>query len=391
MSAFMLPPLWSSNSGRRRRASVSVLTEGEDTEVSKEIERYFLRQVREKVLDSGRNALEESLYMAGNVLGTAPSTQRKLKRPEDLADRNSVFVKAGFPTMKVHCKICEAEEGSARGWDGLMLHGMLGSTFTYRRIQPLLASRMRGKLASMDLPGFGLTERPNLLTWRLLSRDSPYTPGHAEELTRQVMAKLKLTNSVLFGHSMGAPVALSAALNGAPVSGLVLFSPAVKIQQVPFMKQFMNTFLTVPWVGRRAVRKSMEKAVEGDRIYHMIKRNFHDLNRIPLEETIDGYTRPLRVHDWDSGLQQYYLNFDGFNLLEDPRIKRLNIPVLIISGEHDRVLHTNDMDALSKALPNSKFHVLPDCGHIPQEEKPLETYNLIEEWLESLPVPRVGT
>jgi len=93
----------------------------------------------------------------------------------------------------------------------------------------------------------------------------------------------------------------------------------------------------------------------------------------------------------DSGLQQYYLNFDGFNLLKDPRVKGLNIPVLIISGEHDQVLHTDDMNALSKALPNSKFHVLPDCGHIPQEEKPLETYNLIEEWLESLPVPRVGT
>mmetsp|Transcript_15587 Transcript_15587/g.22840 ORF Transcript_15587/g.22840 Transcript_15587/m.22840 type:complete len:117 (+) Transcript_15587:70-420(+) len=114
MSAFMLPPLWSSNSGRRRRASVSVLTEGEDTEVSKEIERYFLRQVREKVLDGGRNALEESLYTAGNILGTAPSTQRKLKRPEDLADGDSVFVKAGFPTMKVHDKLCEAEEG--RSW-----------------------------------------------------------------------------------------------------------------------------------------------------------------------------------------------------------------------------------------------------------------------------------
>jgi len=128
---------------------------------------------------------------------------------------------------------------------------------------------------------------------------------------------------------MGAPVALSAALNGAPISGLVLFSPAVKIAQVPFMKQFMNTFLTVPWVGRRTVRKTMEKAVEGDRVYHMIKKNFHDLSRIPLEETIDGYTQPLCVHDWDSGLLQYYLNFDGFNLLQNSRISRLNIPVLV--------------------------------------------------------------
>lgn len=110
MPAFVFSPSWSNNSVRRRRVSVSVLTEGEDAEVTKEIERYVLRQVREKVLESGRDALSESLYLAGNFLGKAPSTQRELKRPEELADVDSVFVKAGSPTMRVHCKLCQAEE-----------------------------------------------------------------------------------------------------------------------------------------------------------------------------------------------------------------------------------------------------------------------------------------
>jgi len=37
---------------------------------------------------------------------------------------------------------------------------------------------------------------------------------------------------------------------------------------------------------------------------------------------------------------------------------------------------------LRRALPNSTFRLVEDCGHIPQEEQPAATLQLIEAFLQ---------
>lgn len=234
-----------------------------------------------------------------------------------------------------------------------MLHGLLGSTFTYRRVQQLVADSLNGQVVSFDMPGFGLTERPNPLLWKLFgAKESPYSFRHASALTAQVIDACRLKRTVLFGHSLGGSVALDAVLNGAPVDALVLFSPAAKIPSVPrFLKRMINSVLSTPVVGNIAVRRSVHRMVELE-IEEMVRRNFHDLSRISMEETVAGYTAPMKVHNWDTALRDFSIHFDGFNFLDDERLQALTIPTLVssspprlLSKNHPPILRPTGLEA----------------------------------------------
>lgn len=56
-------------------------------------------------------------------------------------------------------------------------------------------------------------------------------------------------------------------------------------------------------------------------------------------------------------------------------------PVLLFWGRNDKTVpfeHSND---LRTAMPNAKFHVIEDCGHIPHYEKPDEFNPILLEFL----------
>jgi pimeloyl-ACP methyl ester carboxylesterase len=62
------------------------------------------------------------------------------------------------------------------------------------------------------------------------------------------------------------------------------------------------------------------------------------------------------------------LKRQGAELARD--MKRIACPVLILAGDHDRVLPRQQFDALSEALPRSEVHVLENCGHAVVWDRP---------------------
>jgi pimeloyl-ACP methyl ester carboxylesterase len=52
------------------------------------------------------------------------------------------------------------------------------------------------------------------------------------------------------------------------------------------------------------------------------------------------------------------------------RLTELNMPVLVITGDDDRIVATADSIRLASELPNADLVVLENCGHVPQEECP---------------------
>ena len=51
-------------------------------------------------------------------------------------------------------------------------------------------------------------------------------------------------------------------------------------------------------------------------------------------------------------------------------IKRIALPTQIIWGEQDRILPVAAAQAFREAMPQAAITVIPDCGHLPQSEKP---------------------
>ena len=60
----------------------------------------------------------------------------------------------------------------------------------------------------------------------------------------------------------------------------------------------------------------------------------------------------------------------GRNLKLGERVKDLRTPALVITGDDDRIVPTQQSIRLAGELPDAELVVIPNCGHVPQEECP---------------------
>ncbi|WVZ20734.1 hypothetical protein V8G54_008056 [Vigna mungo] len=107
------------------------------------------------------------------------------------------------------------------------------------------------------------------------------------------------------------------------------------------------------------------------------------------EHVLSGYTRPLRTKDWDRALVEYTaaMLLDEEYKTKTPLSKRLNeisCPVLIVTGDTDRIVPSWNAERLSRVIPGASFKVIKQCGHLPHEEKVEEFISIVENFLRNL-------
>jgi len=68
-------------------------------------------------------------------------------------------------------------------------------------------------------------------------------------------------------------------------------------------------------------------------------------------------------------------------LLIENLYKKISIPTLIIWGKDDISISYKFGERLHKDINNSKLVIVPNTGHMPQEEKPKRTLILIDRFL----------
>jgi pimeloyl-ACP methyl ester carboxylesterase len=56
-----------------------------------------------------------------------------------------------------------------------------------------------------------------------------------------------------------------------------------------------------------------------------------------------------------------------------PLLPGLHLPVLVIWGDKDRILHVSTTEVLKRSLPDAETIIMKDCGHVPMLERPQET------------------
>jgi pimeloyl-ACP methyl ester carboxylesterase len=72
-------------------------------------------------------------------------------------------------------------------------------------------------------------------------------------------------------------------------------------------------------------------------------------------------------------------------VLEDPvpLLRKIKAPTLLLWGEKDAMIPVSNAADYLAAIPNSKLVELPDLGHVPQEEAPEPTLNIVRKFLAS--------
>ena len=271
---------------------------------------------------------------------------------EQLADPDSRF--ADLNRVKVHYKV--AGEGRPAL---VLLHGFAASVFSWREVMGPLAESHT--VTAFDRPGFGLTERPLPGEWQ---GKSPYSPKAQVDLTVALMDKLGIDRAVLIGNSAGGTVAMLTALTYPQrVQALILVDPAVYRggMQFPGVVRWLLSSPQARRLGPLFVRSIRNWGLE------FARSAWHDPSKI-TDAIWAGYTKPLQAEDWDKGLYESTLASRSLGL--DKRLDEIQMPVLVITGDDDRIVPTEQSIRLAGELPNADLVVVPNCGHVPHEECP---------------------
>jgi pimeloyl-ACP methyl ester carboxylesterase len=66
------------------------------------------------------------------------------------------------------------------------------------------------------------------------------------------------------------------------------------------------------------------------------------------------------------------------------RLTSVNLPVLVLWGESDRIVDPEYGRAYAEAIPGARFELLPGTGHVPQVETPELLVSKIAGFVDSL-------
>ena len=95
-----------------------------------------------------------------------------------------------------------------------------------------------------------------------------------------------------------------------------------------------------------------------------------------------GYTKPLQVDNWDRALWEHTISQRAEDLV--PRLQEIRVPVLVITGDDDRIVPPDRSADLVNHLPDARLVVIPQCGHLPHEERPVEFMDAVADFLRGL-------
>ncbi len=299
------------------------------------------------------------IVLVGPFLVPVPELESS-RSPQELADEDSRFVTVN--NLDVHYK----HKGSGEPVY-LLLHGFGASTYSWREVIDPLGEQ--GQAVAYDRPAFGLTERP--LRW---DGESPYSPDAQVELVIGLLDKLGIEQAVLMGNSAGGTIALETALRHPErVQALVLVDAAVYTGGGS--PAWVRPLLRTPQLDHLGPLLARRIANRGDQF---LESAWHDPSRI-RSEIYQEYREPLQLKNWDQALWE--LTKASYPLNQEERLDQVNVPTLVITGDDDQVVPTEDSIRLAREIPGAELAVIEDCGHLPQEECPAPFLEAVREFM----------
>lgn len=259
-----------------------------------------------------------------------------------------------------HVNIHGHDVGYRRGGEGetvLLLHGLAGSSRTWRAVLPELA-RTHDVIAP-DLLGHGESAKPM----------GDYSLGAFASGLRDLFAALDVPSATIVGHSFGGGVAMQLAYQHPELCDrLVLVSSGglgrevswlLRLLTLPGAEQLMPLMFPrlVADRGEDLGRVLVRFGLHSPRLREMW-RAYASLagaeNRKAFVRTIRGVIEP--GGQTVSALDRLYL--------------AAHLPTLIVWGDRDDIIPVEHAAAANAAIPDSRLALLAGVGHFPHVEAP---------------------
>ncbi len=256
------------------------------------------------------------------------------------------------------------EFGDAKNPPMILIHGYTASVYVWKTAAPMLAEA-GFRVIAVDLLGFGYSEKPAWFDYSI--------QGQARMVSR-FMNNLGIGRATIVGSSYGGAVALNLTLdNPEAVEKLVLVDavcndepknhPILKLASVRGIGEAITPFLC----DSKAFMRFRMQGTLAPANHHMI-----------TEERIESIRRPLHAADGHHSVLATSRNWHADRLEQDAHL--INQQTLIIWGDQDTVIPIKNGYKLHEEILNSRFVILKDCGHVPQEEKSQLFTELVSEF-----------
>lgn len=243
----------------------------------------------------------------------------------------------------------------------VLIHGILGSKFTFQAVRARLASHF--KLWAYDVKGMGFTPAKGDLG----------LDGQVEQLHRFI-EELKLGPVVLLGHSTGGGIAQAfAARYPTSVRHLILVDSV----------DYLDTSLTGNWEStnlRDIVYASLRSPYLPRLMPHLAgrwitRRILSHQYAVPArieESSILEHAYPMqlpgyweRADEWVAAPSQSWLKLIRGSFGTNP------YPVAVLWGINDAWFFPRQGQVICQRYRNCSFLLIEDAGHLPQEEQPV--------------------
>jgi len=227
----------------------------------------------------------------------------------------------------------------------IFLHGFTGSVNDWRDVSTNLDKHFN-KVA-IDLIGHGKTSSPSNIEF--------YNIESILDQVEAVILNLRVKEAILCGYSMGGRVALSyAVMKPNFVKGLILESSSSGIKKNKEREERKrNDEELADYILNNSIEDFINKWLDQE-IFGTIRRFSNEkIKRIKEEKTKNsriGLANSLK--GFGTGIMPYL----------DKELKRLNIPVLLLSGQLDSKFTKLNVE-LNKLIPKSKHVSIQSAGH----------------------------
>ena len=207
----------------------------------------------------------------------------------------------------------------------------------------------------MDLPAFGITG-PNAT--------NQYDLETYNRFLEAFLNQLEVDNFVLAGNSLGGSIGWHyASDHQEQVQQLILLDPA------GFPSEKRTSFRFLDWLKSLVVNQLLKHITPRSFVKDNLKEVYFDDSKIS-EALIDRYHQMiLREGSRTAFIER--ANLEGQD--DTDRLSLVQAPTLIIWGEDDLWIPVGNAAKFMKKLANSSLIVMKETGHVPMEERPMES------------------
>ena len=260
--------------------------------------------------------------------------------------------------MQVHYRV----EGT--GMPIVLLHGTGSSLHTWDDWTENLKENYR--VIRMDLPAFGLTG-PN-------KRGDYSIEGYTHFLDKFV-SKTKRDSILLAGNSLGGHIAWKYTLqHSEKVKKLILVDASG-----------LSTHKPQPWIFKMAKTPLLNTLFLYITPRYILKHNlqqvYEDDSKITEELVTRYHKMTLRAGNRGAFIDRAKSDIMQSESFKEDQLKSIQTPTLLLWGKNDQWIPVENGNRMNALMPNSELVVIPNSGHVPMEENPIESIQILNAFL----------